>query len=75
MPAVVSTRLFSWVLRIFGIFTTGFGVSMLIANGSSPDPLSSASLILVAIGGLLLLAVSYRDDRTLEDRRRPGDRR
>jgi hypothetical protein len=52
------SRASSLFTRAIGVLTASWGVGMLIANRSTPDPLSPLALGLVAVAGVLLLLMS-----------------
>ena len=54
------------------MITALLGIGMLITNQSSPDPVSPAAPIVVAVAGLLLLIVGYGGMNSFGRPRRNG---
>jgi threonine/homoserine efflux transporter RhtA len=54
----LDTRL-TWIIRSIGMMSMFWGVAMLIANGSSPDPIDPTGCILSLAAGVLLLWIGY----------------
>jgi len=50
---------FVLLLRVAGLMTSMLAGGMLIANSSSPDPITPIVLLVPLVAGLLLLAVGY----------------
>lgn len=53
------TKTMRWIIRATGTMASVWGVGMLIANRSAPDPVHPAGLVLVLLAGGLLLWVGY----------------
>lgn len=57
---------FTWLLAVVGAITAFWGVAMLAANRSSPDPINPVALVVVTLAGSLLL---YLADTSRQGRR------
>ncbi len=57
---------FTWLLAVVGGITAFWGVAMLVAGRSSPDPINPVALVVVTLAGSLLL---YLADASRRSRR------
>ena len=48
-----------WIIRTIGTMATLWGIGMLIANRSAPDPVNPAAYVLTLAAGGLLLWIGY----------------
>ena len=49
----------TWIIRAVGTMATLWGLGMLIASRSAPDPLNPAAFVLSVVAGGLLLWIGY----------------